>query len=927
MKPIELTMNAFGTFSGNVTVSFENLSKNSVFLITGDTGAGKTTIFDALCFALYGTSSGYTRCADSRSGDTSCFRSQYIKDDTLTYAELIFSCSDKKYRIIRNPSYLYEKKQKDGSVTIKQKKSNAVLYEISDDNTEIVICSGTVMTNNKITEITGMTNDQFRRIIMIAQGEFQKFLFAKVEEKGAILQKLFGTEPYKLIGVKLSEKRSELKKIIDSQKLNIISELKKIYPSDENDKKIYISKLEQNSLMTEKSLCDMCSMLENSGKSAGNEILTLKAEREKISSETDSLRINIEKGKIRNEKIRRYKEKSLELSGIKNKINTAEENYRKAQTYTEKISELEKEKNILSDRMDKYTILDSLKIEINSLGKKLLSTESSLSNQKILNENTENKINSINNYFDSEKYIDPRIESEKTSNDIKDKKHILEELKEKSVRTDLYRKTLAELHKIQNEYNLTYKNYFESEKPLFDNIEKNFYMSSASILAETLKNDYPCPVCGSKKHPAPAVKTSDTVSQEQYRSAKKRLEFSLQKMNSCKTKLEKQQALAEERKIDEDNTLPQKITALTKEIYTLELHFNQLQEKISDDEMKRTSLKNLCTKRLEYQEKYNRLTSELNEIQNLFTAKKSEETVISKDLSYPDRRTAQAHADALSSEINRLKTQLESSENKLRLLQNEEKSLTGLISELELEIKNMPEYDTAEGEKRYNILRENEKNISDKISILAKYCFDCESAVANVKKQSEEFLINDRKERLYGELADKINGNLKGYDRISFESFVQAYYMNSILANANLKLNILSKGRYSLHRCTEDKKHNQKAGLNIEVYDEYTGLSRNVKTLSGGETFLASLALALGLSDTVQQRSGGIKLDAMFIDEGFGSLDGEALECVIRVLEQLSDNNRMIGIISHVSELSDRFDTKLIVTKSDHGSSVKAVVQ
>lgn len=916
MKPIELTMNAFGTFAGECTISFEKLSKDSVFLITGDTGAGKTTIFDALCFALYGTSSG-----DSRSKDVSCFRSHYAKENSHTYVILTFSCKDKIYKIIRNPKYTYRKVSKSDKLSTRS--ANADLYEICGDYNEenILICCGSKPVTDKIEDITGMTSEQFRRIIMIAQGEFQKFLFADTTEKESILQKLFNTQPYGMIKDKLSEKYSTLKKNTDFQKLEIISDLKRISPLNDSRKQEYLSELAKESLMTKQSISNMCRMIEDSRETAEKNILMLENYRNSVSVKRDSLKADIEKGKIHNDKILKYNSRKSEFLKIKKNILLAQNSFNLAKADSEKIPALEKDFNLLLDRMEKYNTLEFLKTEIFSLEKQFNYKSSIVSHHKTLIDNIKSKIDFLNDYFNNN--TDPEITLEKITSVLKEKNHSLKELQEKSDKLVLYKNTLIQLNKYQNAYSMAYNNYFNIEKPVFDEIEKKFYLSSASILAETLKDNFPCPVCGSKIHPSPALRTSDTVSQQQYQDAKSKLELSSDKLNKAKNILDKQQTLANERKIDDDENISRELLSLKQEINSLELQKNSVKSQIENDYRKREELGNLRKSLAQSEDEYNKILSSLNELQNKLSAKKAEQILIGKDLSFPDRKTAQLHLDNLSNQINKYKSQLELTEKNLRILETNEKSLSDSLKDLETEINGAAEYNVTENELKYKSLLEEEKNISDKISALRSHCENCSEISENVKEKSEKFFSDERQTLLYKELIDKISGNFAGAERISFESFVQAYYLNQILDNANLKLNVLSKGRYSLNRCTSEKKHNYKAGLNIEVLDNYTGLTRSVKTLSGGETFLASLSLALGLSDTVQHKSGGIRLDAMFIDEGFGSLDSETLESVIKILEKLSGNNRMIGIISHVSELSERFDNKLIVTKSEHGSSVK----
>lgn len=925
MKPIEITMNAFGTFAEECKISFEKLSKNSVFLIAGDTGAGKTTIFDAICFALYGTSSGEVRTADK---DASCFRSHFVNDERITKVSFTFSCNNKIYRIERNPTYNYIITKKDGSTVSGKKTADADLFEKSPDGSEHLICGGFKKVNAEINKITGITSDQFRKIVMIAQGEFQKFLFASTPEKSAILQKLFDTEPYGLIKQKLSEKCAELNNKITIQRNNIIFEFKKVSPQNDFSKSEYLSiaeSFEKNRYITREDIMIMIKMLEDSANAANYSLEESKTKRDEISARRDSLKAEIEKGKSHNQKIKKHSEKTSELLITKEKLNIALTEFQAAKKSAEKVPELEKQKSILLDRMDKYIELDKIKSEILELKKQLSSLESKSAYQKNQIENLKNKIQELENYF--EKYTDPRIEYEKIDSRLKELKRSLEDLIEISKKLELYKKTLSDLKKCQKNYDLSYDFYFNKQKPFFDLTEKNFYAGYASILARTLHEKEPCPVCGSEIHPAPAAFNESTVTENQYQEAKKSCDYAYNKMKECQNILEKQKALAEERKIEADENISEKISELENQIRLLTAEKNKIQQKINDDDSKHIELKNIRQKLSESEQEYNSLNSKISDIQKVLSGKEQAAMIIKKDLSFNDIKTARKYLkEEISDKIDKYNSNLENAAQKLRLLELNTKSLEDFLKELESEINNIPEYNIQENEEIYKNMIDEEKNISEKISELRRHCKDCRLTIENVKKLSSTFFDENEKFRIYDELSEKISGSYSGAEKISFESFVQSYYLNQILENANIKLKSLSKGRYSLYRRESEKNHNLKSGLNIDVYDEYTNQKREIKTLSGGEVFLASLSLALGLSDTVQHRSGGIKLDAMFIDEGFGSLDSESLGSVIRILEQLSDNNRMIGIISHVSELSDRFNSKIMVSKSEHGSTAKVVL-
>lgn len=925
MKPLKLTLSAFGAFAKKCTISFQKLGENSIFLITGDTGAGKTTLFDAICFALYGTASGDMR-------KSQYFRSQYADPKTDTNVQLDFLCGDEKYSVIRTPAY--ERKKKSGEGTTLQK-PEAQLWNISNQNKPFIISEGYNDVTAKINELTGMTENQFRQIVMIAQGEFQKFLFSKSNEKEEILRNIFHTFKCRDIRDTLKEYCDKAVKNTEETENTIVFSLKSIAPIDENDKQEYLSLLENyNAGVSEK----LCSMLEKSCKTLEDTLPELKKQLSDINKSADEIIKDIENGKTHNNNIKKFKDTSEKLKLTLEELHKAETEHESASKNASDIPKLTEEKNLISYSLPNYKQLSDIQNQCDTLRKILKQQTENMKAQKQNIDNISEKCSDI------EKYLNEHNKSEMVYQELVHKLEINNqrhsELKEVKKMSENLNSEIETLNKYTSESEKQHKKYFETEKPHYDKIERLFFLNMAGNLASGLKKGSPCPVCGSTEHPNPAAIFEESVSTEQFQKAKKHHDKANKDMFDAKNKLEKQQ---------------ERTQILKNQIYELLIKYNisenadtqyiqSVIDNVQDDITHIKNEKQKLEKQIEFESEkkllledykeqlpllrseYDELCIKYNDTQREYDIKSDEAEKISYNLPYHTLDEAEKRIDFLCSSIERLESNRKNSENNLNAQKEKRTSLNDMLNELQNEIGNRPQYDIEKAECELADIRLNSENTAKKISETEQYCKSCHSVISVVSKAFKKLSDDVKKKNLYEKLYAMIKGNQKGAERISFERFVQTYYFNQVLEYANQKLFALSNGRYKFIRRNEESNHSISSGLNLDIIDYYTGNSRNAETLSGGETFLASLSLALGLSDAVQHKSGGIKLDAMFIDEGFGSLDSSALDNAVKLLEQLSDNNRMIGIISHVSELSESFERQIIVHKTVNGSTVECII-
>ena len=458
----------------------------------------------------------------------------------------------------------------------------------------------------------------------------------------------------------------------------------------------------------------------------------------------------------------------------------------------------------------------------------------------------------------------------------------------------------------------------------------------AGNLARKLKENEPCPVCGSREHPRPALYTEDTVTEEQFQKAKERQQNALQQMEEHKKSFTQQEERCKmlEQQVQQqlvhcglnETAGSAAVQQLAADLQAAITQNNRLlkerKEQLSAQQQKRQQLAKQQAELPQLQAAYESSHAQLEQLTQELAVKTAEREQCQAGLPYASLSLAKKHLEQKQSTIRQLEQAQQQAAQKWQQQKEQVSSQQKLVQHLRETVKDKPAYDLQTAEQTLEQKRSEKERTEKRCRQSSQQSQQCKTIAGEVQKRYRSWESEARQGNTLEKLYQMMTGTLKKGERISFERYVQTYYFNRVLQFANQKLYQLSNGRYQFRRRQEETAHNISSGLNLDVLDQYTGKSRSVETLSGGETFLASLALALGLSDTVQQQSGGIQLNAMFIDEGFGSLDSTALDNAVQVLQQLSDHQRTIGIISHVSELAERFEAQLQVEKSENGSHV-----
>ena len=894
MKPINLKISAFGPYKDEVNIDFTKLGENGIFLITGDTGAGKTSIFDAISFAIFGEVSGSNRPIQT-------LRSDFADINIDTYVELEFIHKNRKYKILRNPSYEKPKKKGEGFT----KKSADASLEYDD-----VVVSGIKNVDIKIEEILGINAKQFKQISMLAQGEFLKILFAESKERTEIFRKIFDTNIYNSIARKLKEKlktnEDKLKELKNSFITNTANILWKEEKNINLDNKI-------NEIDIDNVLKELEQELEKNKEENTNieEEITKQEKEIKVIEENiskqEELNLKIENYKQLLTKQNEYKKQEEEIEKLKNKI---AQNQKIREVIKPKVDKVNNEKEIIK-KLEKD--LEIIKRNIQIGDKKEIEHDKKI---EIVNKIGE-EYKDYNNYLETKK-------------ELLEKANIIKSIEELTIRKNNY---LKEYEQLEKEYKIINNEYLEKES--------EFFKEQVGIIAEKLEENKPCPVCGSITHPNIAKKSRSVLTKEELERLKENLEIrqnnKLKKQEECIKVNSQINILIQEIGKESDNKLE-----LESAKNKLKEEFNANKEKIMlieqtiSREYKNILNKDLDITKFEYEKFKDHIINLINLEKNDLVKSKTLQEEKMNQLQESNLRLDKYTKEYLN-ELLKLGFKNEEEYNKILLtnieIENTQKNIEDFtrnvainntkISDLEKEAKGKSTKDLKIQKEKLmaykNILTEKRKEyvkVKGKLdNNMRIYKLLLENA-KELKQKIKDFII-------YDELSRTANGTLAGKKRIEFEQYVQATYFDMVILEANKRLAKMTENRYFLIRKEEPEKISDKIGLDLEVKDNYNGKIRDVKSLSGGEAFKAALSLALGLSDVIQSYSGGIVVDTLFIDEGFGSLDTESREQAINTLSLLIDNNKLIGIISHVTELKERIDKKIIVTKTSDGSKIE----
>ena len=873
MKPIQLKMNAFGPYAEPTIIDFTRFGDNGLFLVTGDTGAGKTTIFDAITFALYGEASGGNDRREAKS-----FVSQHAPFGTEPYVEYSFSHKGSIYWVRRTLGYERPKQRGQGTIT----QAPTAEFKCMDSDEHI---DGLKPVNERILRLVGLTFSQFTQTAMIAQGDFLKILHADSDTRKVLFEKIFNTTVYSNLQKQLKLKRD----LCQAEKVTIDTEIKAalalISPPESFERTEELLRF----AAVPDYLEQLLPLLDDMILGQETQCKALSQQTEAANMQYTNLTLQIEQSRSINQKFTQLARLEQDYTAHCAQQPVHQANQTKL-VRAAKAQELETTETLLSDRKkslrDTGTRLEQNKLLMNELQTALAQAAA----QKALAEENAAQIDALNLQI---KHCEDTIP-------------VLHELRSSKTAAAQAEQAVT-----------TARQYAEAAVTEYKRTKMLFYTGQAQLLAAELEEGTPCPVCGSIHHPAPAAGTDDLVTRAQLEAAATRKNAADATLHSAEQSLSAAVAavgVARQRletlQLKADTTED----SLRLEVRTLKQTVQELKDRLTIAS-----------------DKLSKLTTEHTQVKTSVSHDAATITQLTDAIATLEAEFAQAlnnagFADAADYTAAKLpKAVIRQLEQAIRTYQDAETSLTTRISTLNAELEGQSVTDLTALEQARQASAAAYAALDKQRNTAGNRLTNNRKAAKSLHRDLEKQQQIARQWSIVDELYRCVAGNINQKAKLSFETYVQQYYFKQVVAAANKRLTVLTDGMFTL-RCRQDPKNNtSQTGLDLEVLDRGTGQWRDIKTLSGGESFMASLSLALGLSDIVQNQSGQIRLDSMFIDEGFGSLDDNALSQAMDMLSRLADGNRLIGIISHVSELKGRIDNKIIIKKTLTGS--KATIE
>ncbi|HLR66270.1 MAG TPA: SMC family ATPase [Virgibacillus sp.] len=1036
MRAITLELTAFGPYLEKQTIHFDELGEESIFLITGPTGAGKTTIFDAICYALYGRASGSDRDQDS-------LRSHFASVDDPTKVKYRFSLHNQEYEIIRQPRQLKKKERGDGYT---DEPAKATLYEMIDGKKEL-ITARIKEVNETIETKLGFDYEQFCKMVLIPQGEFRKLISENSKERESILQKIFHTYFYEKITEELKLESKELKEKINHLDYNIQHEIAKInwkyhsnreeeHSLENNSIHFIIEKLREEIRLTKEKIADeekQKSTQEQALINAQNQLNEgriveekfkeqeqLKKDKTALSDQLDSIeqmKEQLQSAKRAQEIIpfeEQMRARKKEWIEQQNELQKQQEKITQINLDFENIRKHHEEEESLSDKREKLKeAINNMKQQLDQVNHYLELQDKAIQATNIKEKDKKQMDNAEKKLQETEKKlegIEQKLgEEQDLTKDYYQEKDVLEKIKDKVKKlTDLFKENQY-LNELRNNYQILKKQYIEKQeivnqlKEAYEKAEDQQKLHYAAYIAQHLEYGSPCPVCGSMEHPNKAEQEHQSI-QINIKQLKQKLQDEEQSFlalhqnfSDCKSKGQSQRATVNKLYKELEDTLPsldqesishlikqlqnsiisheinlKKLTQGLERIQTLKTQKMQYRQRIgdlkqtfdqyvnkyqraNDDAIKLNTQLDVLAKQLpqdindvkrfkqqiadkenqldhmvkrweetkqKYQATYELLQKETTIVDQLVLFEKNKKTNYeSQQLQFNDTMKAKGFASAEAYQKSKMPLEKQSViEEEIQRFEHRMKQINLRLQELLLQTNNMTRPDLHQLSELVDTKQNQLQTINDHLYALKLKLTNDESILKHINRELKHQKELEEEYYMIGELAELAHGN--NSLKLSFERYVLASFLDEILLQANIRLNQMTENRYQLMRSGQVAKRGAQSGLDLEVFDHHTGLKRSVKTLSGGEGFKAALSLALGLADVVQSHSGGVQLDTLFIDEGFGTLDEVSLQQAIDCLKSLQDSNRLLGIISHVPYLKNEIHAKLQITPSHKGSKL-----
>ena len=1097
MRPLQLTLSAFGPYAGQVTVDLEQLGRQGLYLITGDTGAGKTTLFDAITYALYGEPSGSNR-------DPSMFRSEYAQTDTPTFVELIFSYGGKTYTVRRNPEYKRPSKRGAGSVVQKA-------------DAELRLPDGRLVTKSRevtreINRIIGLDRSQFSQIAMIAQGDFLKLLLADTKSRQEIFREIFKTRFYMTFQDRVKERSAALQKACETTRASVRQYIAGAVCPAENPLSLQLQKAQAGELpfqdteellgqlieqdqaeeARQQQLLDQLEAQLNEASALLGKAETAQKTRQNLEAATknrDALLPQVEQAQ---KSLQQEQDKQPQRDAFSRELaalQAARPQYQELARKETALAALDQQIDVgeqaqarqQNDQQSQTRLLESQKQELASLAdveaqrERLLRETAQIQDRQTALQSLASQAENCRQKRQEIAALQSQreaLERQQTalSEDIQQKNETLEAdqkrfqetqglpekqetLRQRQERAQEKQKAIQNLYQRLKDCNASrqalqaaqqrYQQARAQEEQaelVYSHKNRAFLDAQAGLLAQSLENGQPCPVCGALHHPQPAALAVEAPTEVELNTAKEALEKARQisrqysiKAGQEKTALDERekallsqmeplipspaleqaaqqiQTTSEEAAFERErlerkqaeleqliacrNTLEQKIASQQKALEKLSQQQAQLQEKRNAVELSQSSLRgqleqmeqslqaalslhlagytlenaaegirlaleqaektlrtqkkqrDLLEQKLDHKQQLSRELPQqeqaLKELEKAIAtqreklaADRSRRTEMAEQiqalkarLPYPEAAAALRRETELNTTLKTMSEALDKADAQAAEYRSQLAAAEAAIQELRQLLESQPTIDVeAQRQRSQELGRRRAETAQLQKAVHARLTAN-RFALEKMQQQAADLEKTEKEYAWVKALSDTVNGTLTGQEKVTLETYIQTTFFDRILQRANLRLMVMSSGQYEFKRQHEAANNRSLSGLELNVLDYYSNSERSAKSLSGGESFMASLSLALGMADEVQSAAGGIQLDTMFVDEGFGSLDEEALQQAIRALSALTDGNRLVGIISHVAELKEKIDKQIVVTKDRaNGSQIKIIV-
>ncbi len=913
MRPITLTVSAFGPYAGETVLELDRLGEQGLYLITGDTGAGKTTIFDAITYALYGSPSGETR-------DPNMFRSKYAAAETPTFVELVFQCQDKRYTIRRNPEYERPAKRGGGFTT---QKADAELH-CPDGR----VITRTREVNQAVELLLGIGRDQFTQVAMIAQGDFLKLLLASTDQRSDIFRKLFHTARYQKLQYRLREDAADLNK-----------ECSKLRDSIQQYAEGIVWREETDCLVSELPIAELVTRLETllNDDAAQQEVLTGK--RSALEEENSTLTQKITRKRTDEENQKKLEQAQAERTALTPKIEAAERSLAAQEVQGAEVDALKAQAAALREQVPQYEALEQLRQEQRQVSKQMEDCQEKA-------DRAETELSRLQGQLTAEKTELQTLDT--AAVEVIEVRQELEKKKEQGKRLAALNQAMQTLDQMATQFQKVFACYREAAAHAktceedWRSKNRAFLEGQAGLMAAALQPGTPCPVCGALEHPALAPLAQDVPSEQVLEKAQTAAEKARkaeqdadQSARAWKVKLDTQKAalLTDGEQLlgpVTEETLPEALhkakAALKEELNRLESAYNDAQKRAKRAETLQKGIPATEAAVQRQREIWQAATSTHGKLEARLEFLSKQITQQAAQLKYPDKQAAEAAIKAWDGTIDAYRRQLEGAKQAVQQLTQQYSAAEGRCKTLTELLAGAEAVELEALENRQRCIKTELKAFSEEEQTIHTRLVRNQEMLENLNRQRK--VLDEKEARLMWlrALSNTANGMISGKEKIMLETFVQMTYFDRILARANIRFMMMSGGQYELRRRMEANNNRSQSGLELDVIDHYNGSLRSVNTLSGGESFKASLSLALGLADEIQSAAGGVQLDTMFVDEGFGSLDEDSLGQALRALSELSEGRRLVGIISHVGELKEKIDKQIVVKKDRAGGSRAEII-